>query len=202
MIKHYLRDRVLVYDTREACMEQMVTAGAAPLCILGPDLWNASYNGILRMEMPGGAFLVGYADDITAIIEASDLERAQMKLNQVMRRVCGWLEDHDIDLAVHKTEILIMPTMRKDTVIPMQVGTETIETMRAVKHLGVKLDTKLTFWEQIKDASNKAATSTTALKRLMENVGGSKPGKRRLLMSVTQNILLYGAEIWKDALNQ
>ena len=60
--------------------------------------------------------------------------------------------------------------------------------------------TKLTFWEQIKDASNKAATVMTNLSRLMANVGGPKPGKRRLLMSVTQNILQYGAEIWADAL--
>ena len=149
------------------------------------------------MEMPEGAFLVGYADDIAAIIEARDLEIAQMKLNQVMRRIFGWLEDHHLDLAVHKTEILIMTMKRIETVIPMQVGTVAIETKRAVKHLGVKLDTKLTFWEQIKDASNKAAKVTTNLSRLMKNVGGPKPGKRRLLMSVTQNILLNGAEIWR-----
>ena len=127
MVKHYLWDRVLLYDTKEASREKTVTAGAAQGSILGPDLWNASYDGILRMEMPDGAFLVGYADDIAAVIEARDLERAQMKLNQVMRRVFGWMKDHDLDLAVHKTEILIMTTKRIDTVIQMQVGTDSNE---------------------------------------------------------------------------
>ncbi|XP_033226062.1 uncharacterized protein LOC117178738 [Belonocnema kinseyi] len=36
----------------------------------------------------------------------------------------------------------------------------------------------------------------------MANIIGPKPSKRRLLMSVTQSILLYRSEIWADALKQ
>ena len=36
----------------------------------------------------------------------------------------------------------------------------------------------------------------------MANVRGPRPSKRRLLMSVTQSIMLYGAEIWADALKK
>ena len=38
-------------------MKKMITAGAAQGSILVPYLWNASYDGILHMEMPEGAFL-------------------------------------------------------------------------------------------------------------------------------------------------
>ena len=40
--------------------------------MLGPDIWNVSYDGILRMKMPEGAFLVGYADDIAVVIVARE----------------------------------------------------------------------------------------------------------------------------------
>ncbi|XP_046431021.1 uncharacterized protein LOC124184890 [Neodiprion fabricii] len=34
----------------------------------------------------------------------------------------------------------------------------------------------------------------------MANTNGTRPGKRRLLMSTVNSILLYGAEIWADSL--
>ncbi|XP_033219672.1 uncharacterized protein LOC117174562 [Belonocnema kinseyi] len=36
----------------------------------------------------------------------------------------------------------------------------------------------------------------------MSNIHGPKASKRRLLMSVTTSILLYGAEVWADALRK
>ena len=44
--------------------------------MLGPDIWNVSYDGILRMEMLEGAFLVGYADHIAVVIVAQDADLA------------------------------------------------------------------------------------------------------------------------------
>ena len=78
MIRDYLCDRTLLYDTTSGCRIKEVTAGAAQGSILGPDLWNASYDSILWMDMPKNTFLVGYADDIAVII-ARDVELAQMR---------------------------------------------------------------------------------------------------------------------------
>ena len=108
MIRDYLRDRTLLYDTTSGCRIKEVTAGAAQGSILGPDLWNAAYDGILRMEMPENTFLVGYADDIAAVIIARDVELAQMRLRQVMRRVSSWMTDHGLKLAADKTEIVLI----------------------------------------------------------------------------------------------
>ena len=64
------------------------------------------------------------------------------------------------------------------------------------------IDAKLSFGIHIGKVSDRAATMTTALSRLMANVNGPRPSKRRLLKSVTQSILLYGSEIWADALKK
>ncbi|MGQ7310013.1 hypothetical protein ACTGYF_10915, partial [Streptococcus suis] len=73
---------------------------------------------------------------------------------------------------------------------------------RTVKYLGITLDNKVTYWEHIKAASDKAAKRTTMLSKLMANVGGPTQSKRKLLMSVTESVMLYGSEIWSDALKQ
>ena len=63
---------LLLFDPRR----KEFTAGAAQGFILGPDIWNAYYDGILRMEMPDGCFLIGYADDVAALMTARDVEAA------------------------------------------------------------------------------------------------------------------------------
>lgn len=45
--------------------------------ILGCDLRNVSYGGMLQMELPPDAYLIGYADDVTAVVLARDEADAQ-----------------------------------------------------------------------------------------------------------------------------
>lgn len=202
MIEDYLYDRSLVYNTKNGTRRKEITAGAAQGSILGPDLWNVLYDSLLRMEMPDNTSLVGYADDVAAIITAREMEEVQTRLNQVMRRVNGWMNKHGLELAAAKTEIVILTKKRIPTIIPIEVGVETIQTKEAAKYLGIILDTKLNYWQQIKHVTDKAVAITNKLSRLMANIGGPKPCKRRLIMTTVESILLYGAEIWADALNK
>lgn len=107
-----------------------------------------------------------------------------------MRRVCGWMESHGLELALQKTEILIMTNKRIDLDVYLQVGDENIKSKQAIKELGILIDSKLTFWPQIQSAADKAATKTAALSRLMSNVGGPRQVKRILLMTVAMSIMM------------
>lgn len=199
ILKDYLRDRRLVYETEEGWKEKIITAGAAQGSILGPDLWNVAYNSLLQEVMPTGARLIAYADDVAAVISGRSLEMTQLTLNQVMRRVSRWMADHGLELAMSKTEILILTRRRVPTLVPMTIGNEEVHTHPTAKYLGLTLDTRLTFWPHIQKVCKKAAKVTQALSALMANVGGPSPGKRRLLMLTAQAAMLYGAEIWAEA---
>lgn len=200
IFQSYLRDRKLLYETRDGEKVKNLTAGAAQGSILGPDLWNVNYNGLLKIEMPNDAHLVGYADDIAAVIAARDTEALQRKLNQVMRRTQEWLEAHSLKLALEKTELVLLTRKHIRLEIPMLVGDISLTTKKAVRYLGVRLDSKLSFWAQIQYAAKKAGKVTGLLSKLMANIGGPTQKKRKLLMDTTNSILLYGCEIWADAL--
>lgn len=60
------------------------------------------------------------------------------------------------------------------------------------------IDTKITSWEQIKRAADKAAPITVALSRVMPNIRGPRTSYRRLLMAEAQSIMSHRAEIWTD----
>ena len=201
IIRSYLKDRTLIYKTSEGTRRRQVTSGAAQGSILGPDLWNASYDQILEIEMPDQTHMVAFADDIAAVIIARDTAEAQRKLHQVMLRTRSWLEDHNLTLAAEKTEIILLTKRHIPLEVEMQVFEESITSKKDLKYLGMKLDSKLSYWAQIKYATIKATEITTALSRLLANIGGPTESKRKLLLSVINSVLLYGSEIWADSLN-
>ena len=84
VIKSYLSDRVLLYETLQGKRSKKVTAGAAQGSVLGPDLWNISYYGILRLELADGCCMIGYADDIVLVIIARNVKQAQNSMSVCM----------------------------------------------------------------------------------------------------------------------
>lgn len=202
MVEDYLSDRCLVYETTEGCGSMVVTAGAAQGSVLGPDLWNAAYDSLLRSSMPDECQLVGYADDVALLVAARNVEQAQFKLNQAMRIISTWMEAHGLSLALDKTEIVVLTKKRINTICPIRVGRDEVMTKPAAKYLGILMDCKLSFLPQILTTADKGAAGAASLSRLMANVGGPKAGRRRLLMSSVQSVLLYGSEIWAHVLSK
>ena len=172
MMAAYLSDRVLLYDTTEGQRRIPITSGAAQGSILGPDLWNLSYDSLLRLEMPDETQLVGYADDVASLIAARDVDQAKLKLRTVMDTVSEWMRVHGLSLALNKTEIVVLTKKQIPTIFPVQVGGVKLETKPAANYLGVMVDSKLSFGEQIQRTADKAAKGVTTLGRPMPNIGG------------------------------
>ena len=173
----------MLYDTTEGRRTKVVTAGVAQGSVLGPDIWNTDYDDILGLSgLPEGASLVGYADDIVLVITVKNLEEAQRKLDVAMRRILNWLREHSLQLATHKSEVVLLTRKRIHTIVPVRI-------------VDALFDNKLSFYEYIRQASEKASKEAATLSWLMANVGRPKPSRRKLLMSVVHSILLYGAEV-------
>lgn len=201
VISDYLNNRELMYQTTEGPRKKRITAGVAQGSALGPDLWNILYDGILRLDLPEYATIIGFADDVAITILARNPEEARRRVEYVTRIVKDWLEARGLHLAANKTEVVVL-TRRRNFLEPLRfsIDGEIIDSGRTVKYLGVTIDAKLTFWAHLQETATKASKAVTALARLMPNMNGPSPAKRRTLMGVVHSILLYGSEIWADAL--
>ena len=76
----------------------------------------------------------------------------------------------------------------------------TLTRRKVVNYLSIRLDPKLTFRAQIQHATTKAAKITSLLSGFMANVAGLVPSRSKLVMAITDSILLYGSESWTGAL--
>ena len=119
-----------------------------------------------------------------------------------MIRTKAWLDDHYLKLVTDKTELVIITTRHMPLTVEMQVLTEKIHTQPYIKYLGLKLDCRLNFTAQLQHSAQKASQAAASLSKLMANIGELTQSKRRLLMSTTQAVLLYGAKIWTDSLDK
>lgn len=200
MIKSYLSDRTLLYDTAEGLVEKELTAGVPQGSILGPILWNIMYNGILNLSLPGGAKIIGFADDIIVVKICDSAEEAESIVESSVEVIQRWLSDRKLQVAHQKTEVVVVSNSRKNVIVKPIVGDITITSKRELKYLGVMLDDRLNFTSHVDYICEKASKVQQTLARLMPNKFGARNGKRRLLANVTTSILRYGGETWSKAL--
>ncbi|XP_033251211.1 uncharacterized protein LOC117190263 [Drosophila miranda] len=84
MVQSYFERRLLLYDTQAGTEEYEVSAGVPQGSVLGPTMWNAMYDGILRLSLPHGVNMVGFADDVAVLVVAKDLSVVETTCNS------GW----------------------------------------------------------------------------------------------------------------
>ena len=200
IIGSYFKDRVLLYDTEDGMKEYAVTGGVPQGSVLGPILWNSMYDRVLRLNLPEEAKIVGFADDIVIVVTAKYLDEIEMIANESIAMVKKWIESVGLALAEHKTEALLVSGRKKKEKITLRVGRHTIESKDEIKYLGVILDSRMKFKEHVLYACTKAAKVYTGLARMLCNTGGPRSSRRLLLARVVSSTLLYGAQIWANAL--
>lgn len=200
IIEDYFRDRTLIYSTEDGPKRFRVTGGVPQGSVLGPLLWNIMYDRVLRLSLPEGAKTIGFADDIAVVVEAKYKDEVTLQANQSILLIRDWLASVGLQLADRKTEALLISSRKMKEDIILRVGRHEIQSQSSLKYLGVVIDERLLFKEHIHRACDKAARVTTALARLMPNIGGPRNSRRRLITNVVSSILLYAAGIWSGAL--
>lgn len=71
IIGSYLSDRKVVAQDTEGRQEIMITSGVPQGSILGPELWNVLYSGVLDLDLPEGCEGNAYADDYALKVEGA-----------------------------------------------------------------------------------------------------------------------------------
>lgn len=202
LIASYLSGRAIILEAEGKTVTKRVTSGVPQGSVLGPILWNVQYDGLLRMELPEGVEIAGFADDVAIIVTARS-ERLLMDAADITtHRVGEWMTSRSLELAPEKTEAIVLTNKRKVGQIMFNVQGVEIQPTKALKYLGVWLDQKMTFSRHIAETTQKAEKTMTALARLMPNIRGPRSSKRRILVSVVHSQLLYAAPIWLEALNR
>lgn len=200
IIGSYFSGRVLKYATSNGQVSRPVTAGVPQGSILGPTLWNVLYDGVLELELPPGAEAVAFADDLVLLVPGRTPREASTLAGRAINTVQGWMADHQLSLALDKTEMVMISKMRLGhPKLPVRIGGTILRSKRHIRYLGVQVEDHLSWNFHVKAVTEKATKINRALGYLLRNHGGPSSVRRRTLASVSTSILRYAAPVWWEA---
>ena len=159
--------------------------------VLGPLLWNIMYDGVLRLQLPTGTTIVGFADEITIISVAKTVRKIKEKMKTAIRNIGAWLDEAGLTLAAHKTGVVFISDRKIVEKMKVTVGVTRIESKRAIKYLEVIIYDRLNFKKHMKYIGEKASVTQGALASMMPNIGRPDPFKRRIISALVMSIMLY-----------
>jgi len=144
--------------------------------------------------------MVAFADDVAVVATEHTTSILEDVTNNVLEKVAKWMTKAGLTLSVTKTEAVMLTTKRGYLKPYLVIRGERVEIKDQIKYLGLELHRVLGFKAHLEAVAGKVQTTALALSRLMPNLGGAGPKKRRLLTTVVKSKLLYGSPIWASVL--
>lgn len=197
-IRSYLFDKSILVPGGDQLNVQRMLCGVLQSSVLGMTLWNMFYDELLRLNLPDGASTIGFADDLTLLVVNHTAEGLEAATNQALAMINDWVTNKRMALAHQKTETVVLTRKWAFTQPVFRLGGHQFSLKRAIKYLGLTLDSKLTFTSHVMSDSASATASTKAIGRFFPNVGGPSMTKRLLLASMVQARLLYAVPVWAE----
>ena len=66
---------------------------------MGPLVWNVMHDDFLRMDLPAGTSIIGFADDALVVHAADDVRILELRINESLWRAKSWLDSRCLKMA-------------------------------------------------------------------------------------------------------
>ncbi len=140
--------------------------------VLGPLLWNITFDNILKEEVPLAVSIICYTANTLLVTAEDDIPMLERKVNTTFEAMTHWIELARLSLATTKTEAVLFTRCCWFGPSSFHLKGEQIWLCTALKYLRSWFDKKLTFKEHAKQTAAKTERIVASISRLMSNIGG------------------------------
>lgn len=169
-IQSYLTNRIAKFEGTTLYL----TRGCPQGSVLGPLLWNASFNSVL--DPISGAHIQAFADDTLVICRTDDPGHLVTHTKNITNEIINRLSYKGLQLNTDKSECLIFNDLPRywqlspepDDPDELQVSIEdtSISPQLSLRFLGLQIEDQLSWQTHINKCINKASTALPILTSL------------------------------------
>ena len=92
--------------------QREMTCGAPQGSRVCPLVWNVMYDDFLRMDLPAGTSIIGFADDALVVCAADLVKILELRINDSLWRAKRWLDSTGLKMGPKKTQALLVTDRR------------------------------------------------------------------------------------------
>ena len=196
MLRSYLADRTVTYQGHRRNLDRGCPQGS----VLGPFLWNAIHDEVIR-EISETVFdVVCFADDTLLIVGGDTRPEAEQRSGDALARIAALLARNGLELNTTKTEVLVgFPRwihahreQNDDYGIPsVPTPNGPLERLTHMKYLGVIIDLSGRWDRHVSFMVEKCHRILPLLLQLCQNTCGYSPAARRVMVNGAVYSLLH-----------
>lgn len=190
--KSYLSQRKQYIEIDGIASElQLVEEGVPQGGHLASTLFLLYINDITDINLNGTPFL--YADDIALIYNHTNLESIQLMINSDMEKLRKWMYVHHLTLNTKKTKYMII-SKKSNLHLDIKYNNISIDETSHFKYLGVIIDNKLNWNQQLQSITKKASSMAGIFKKISHSIPPIL--YKSIFYSLFHSNVTYGLIVW------
>ena len=145
------------------CIELGVPQGS----ILGPLLFLIFIN-----DLPGASPLMTkmFADDTCLLFSAYTVADLQRMANKEVKNIENWMISNKLTLNHSKTKFMVITKQGRNAAMNIYINNHQIEQVKSIEYLGITIDSKLEWGDQIKKLESSLSTASGIMSKLRHYV--------------------------------
>lgn len=201
IIKSYLSERSVILEHDCEHVERAMTKGAPQGSVLGPIMWNITFDDLLNRHLPQQVTPITFPDDVAYVIEGNSRRELEDKGGRLGETLAEWAHEAKMVIAADKIKGLILKGKLPGRPPWIRFNGQAISFVQKAMYLGVLLDSNLTFMPDVKMVTDKAKAMFGKITRLIRIKYGVKPSKLLFLYeTVYVPIIGYAFRVWEQRL--
>ena len=197
-IDSMLSSRIARANSGDINIEVHLTKGFPQGGVLSALMWILIADGLLLALNSVGYFAQGFADDFSALVAGRNLRTVCEVMQVALKRIEKWCVDHGLSVNPKKTEMVLFTRKRILTGMrPILFFGKELTRTDQVKHLGIVLDSKLTWKEHLQSKCKKAVALFWQCRRIVGKTWGITPKIAHwIYITIIRPMLTHGAVVW------